>query len=91
MISFFGVVIPVCAPRSGHPAEGTSDAAKAIPAALAGLDLPESVWGRVRLMVTNSGKPYVYQGMVCADVAERMAEAMRAPAEAEAVKQGRAV
>jgi hypothetical protein len=42
-------------------------------------------------MVTNSGKPYVYQGMVRADVAERMAEAIRAPVDAEAVEQVRAV
>ncbi|MDG9720463.1 hypothetical protein [Streptomyces sp. DH24] len=33
-------------------------------------------------MVTHSGKPYVHLGMVRADVAEKMAEAMRTPAEA---------
>ncbi|MEU8849045.1 hypothetical protein AB0C70_22975 [Streptomyces sp. NPDC048564] len=59
-----------------------TDAAEAIRAALAVLGLPERVWGGVRPMVTHSGKPYVHLGMVRADVAERMAEAMRAPAEA---------
>ncbi|MDO0911113.1 hypothetical protein QQM39_09680 [Streptomyces sp. DT2A-34] len=72
VISFFGVVIPVCAPLRGHPAEGTSDAAEAIWAALAGLGLPERVWGSVRPMVTHSGTFH-------ADAAEEMAEAMQAP------------
>ncbi|MDX3641419.1 hypothetical protein [Streptomyces sp. MB09-02B] len=57
-----------------------TDAAEAIREALAGLGLPESVWGGVRPMVTHSGKPYVHLGMVRAAVAERMAEAMRTPA-----------
>lgn len=56
-------------------------AAEAIRAALVGLGLPERVWGSVRPMVTHSGKPYVHLGMVRADAAERMAEAMRSPAE----------
>jgi hypothetical protein len=55
-----------------------TDAAEAIREALAGLSLPESVWGSVRPMVTHSGKPYVHLGMVRAGVAERMAEAMKA-------------
>ncbi|MET9813897.1 hypothetical protein [Streptomyces sp. NPDC006355] len=54
-----------------------TDAAEAIREALAGLDLPESVWGGVRPMVTHSGKPYVHLGMVRADAAEKMAEAMQ--------------
>lgn len=54
-----------------------TDAAEAIRAALASLGLPESVWGSVRPMVTHSGKPYVHLGMVRADVAEKVAEAMR--------------
>ncbi|MDO0937393.1 hypothetical protein QQY66_38815 [Streptomyces sp. DG2A-72] len=58
-----------------------TEAAEAIRAALAGLGLPESVWGSVRPMVTHSGKPYVHLGMVRAEAAARMAEAMRAPAE----------
>ncbi|WP_244207197.1 hypothetical protein [Streptomyces swartbergensis] len=58
-----------------------TDAAEAIREALAGLGLPESVWGSVRPMVTRSGKPYVHLGMVRADAAEKMAEAMRIPAE----------
>jgi hypothetical protein len=60
--------------RDGRKA--ATNAAEAIRAALAGLGLPESVWGSVRPMVTNSGKPYVHIGMVRADVAERMAEAI---------------
>ncbi|MFJ4562360.1 hypothetical protein ACIP4U_01285 [Streptomyces caelestis] len=64
-----------------------TDAAEAIRAALAGLGLPESVWGGVRPMVTHSGKPYVHLGMVRADAAGRMAEAMRASVSAaEAVE-----
>ncbi len=63
------------------------EAAEAIRDALTSLGLPESVGGGVRPMVTHSGKPYVHLGMVRADVAARMAEAMRAPA--EAVEQGR--
>ncbi|WP_328408797.1 hypothetical protein OG542_05805 [Streptomyces violaceus] len=55
-----------------------TDAAEAIRGALAGLGLPERVWGSVRPMVTHSGKPYVHLGMVVrADVAEKIAEAMR--------------
>ena len=55
-----------------------TDAAEAIREALAGLGLPESVWGSVRPMVTRSGKPYIHLGMVRAEVAEKMAEAMQA-------------
>ncbi|MER5223298.1 hypothetical protein [Streptomyces flaveus] len=58
-----------------------TDAAEAIRAALAGLGLPERVWGSVRPMVTHRGQPYVHLGMVRADSTEKMAEAMRAPAE----------
>jgi hypothetical protein len=66
--------------RDGH--REATEAAEAIRAALAGLGLPERVWGSVRPMVTHSGKPYVHLGMVRADAAERMAEAMRTPAQA---------
>lgn len=65
--------------RDGRRA--ASNAAEAIRAALAGLGLPESVWGSVRPMVTHSGKPYVHLGMVRADVAEKMAEALQAAVE----------
>lgn len=58
-----------------------TEAAELIRAALASLGLPERVWGSVRPMVTHSGKPYVHLGMVRADAAERMAEAMRTPVE----------
>jgi hypothetical protein len=73
------VTIDVQTYRDGR--KEATDAAEAIRAALAGLGLPESVWGSVRPMVTRSGKPYVHLGMVRADVAERMAEAMRTPTE----------
>ncbi|MEV1083609.1 hypothetical protein AB0I98_36230 [Streptomyces sp. NPDC050211] len=63
-----------------------TDAAEAIRAALVGLGLPESVWGSVRPMVTHSGKPYVHLGMIRADAAERIAEAMGTPAEPEPVE-----
>ncbi|MDT9694733.1 hypothetical protein [Streptomyces sp. P17] len=59
-----------------------TEAAEAVRAALAALGLPERVWGSVRPMVTHKGSPYVHIGMVRADAAEKMAEAMRAPAEA---------
>ncbi|WP_327373180.1 hypothetical protein OG393_04100 [Streptomyces sp. NBC_01216] len=58
--------------------EAAANAAEAIRAALVGLGLPERVWGSVRPMVTHSGKPYVHLGMVRADAAERIAEAIRA-------------
>ncbi|MDO0938652.1 hypothetical protein QQY66_45640 [Streptomyces sp. DG2A-72] len=70
--------------RDGRKA--ASAASEAIREALAGLGLPESVWGSVRPMVTHSGTAYVHLGMVRADVAERMAEAMQAPAEPEPVE-----
>ncbi|QOV37653.1 hypothetical protein IM697_04270 [Streptomyces ferrugineus] len=54
-------------------------AAEALRAALAALGVPESVWGTVRPMVTHKGTPYVHVGMVRAEVAEQIAEAMRTP------------
>ncbi|MBV1947398.1 MULTISPECIES: hypothetical protein [Streptomyces] len=62
--------------------QAADDAAEAIRTALAGLGLPERVWGGVRPMVTHSGKPYVHLGMVRAEVAKRIAEAMQASASA---------
>jgi hypothetical protein len=56
-----------------------ADAAGAIREALATLGLPESVWRSVRPMVTHSGSPYVHLGMIRADAAEKIAEAMRTP------------
>ncbi|APY85235.1 hypothetical protein DCW30_23375 [Streptomyces alfalfae] len=61
--------------RDGRKA--ATDAAEAIRAALVGLGLPERVWGSVRPMVTHSGKPYVHLGMVRAEAAEKIAEAIR--------------
>ncbi|MGX9873345.1 hypothetical protein ACWIG2_08180 [Streptomyces cellulosae] len=55
------------------------EAAEALRAALAALGAPESVWGTVRPVVTHKGTGYVHLGMVRADVAEQMAEAMTAP------------
>ncbi|MGV9273928.1 hypothetical protein [Streptomyces griseosporeus] len=66
--------------RDGRKASTAT--ADAIRQALAALGLPESVWGNVRPRVIHSGKPYVHLGMVRADVAKRMAGAMRTPAEA---------
>ncbi|MBP5910669.1 hypothetical protein F3K40_43085 [Streptomyces sp. LBUM 1478] len=63
--------------RGGH--KQATDAAEAIRIALAGLGLPESVWGSMRPMVTHPGKPYVHLGMVRPDAAERTAEAKQAP------------
>ncbi|WP_405609053.1 hypothetical protein [Streptomyces sp. NBC_00076] len=58
------------------------DAAEALREALAALGLPERVWSSVRPMVTHSGNAYVHLGMVRADAAVKMAEAMQAAAEA---------
>lgn len=44
-----------------------TDAAEAIRVALAGLGLPENVWGSVRPMVAHGGRPYVHLGMIRAD------------------------
>lgn len=54
-----------------------ADAAEAIRSALGDLGFPESVWRGIRPLVTHRGSPYVHLGMVRADVAERMAEAMQ--------------
>ncbi|GGZ22876.1 hypothetical protein GCM10010327_62210 [Streptomyces nitrosporeus] len=59
-------------PQRGHGRGGSH------PRSAAGLGLPERVWGSVRPMVTRSGKPYVHLGIVRAEVAERIAEAIRA-------------
>ncbi|GAA4942252.1 hypothetical protein GCM10023238_05120 [Streptomyces heliomycini] len=55
------------------------EATEALRAALAALGAPESVWGAVRPVVTHKGTAYVHVGMVRADVAEKMTEAMGAP------------
>ncbi|MDQ1044301.1 hypothetical protein QFZ76_002537 [Streptomyces sp. V4I2] len=55
------------------------EATEALRGALAALGVPESVWSTVRPMVTHKGAAYVHVGMVRADVAEQMAEAMRTP------------
>ncbi|MFQ6145443.1 hypothetical protein ACLMNJ_20550 [Streptomyces seoulensis] len=62
---------------NGQGGERAAAAAEAILKALIALGLPEDIRGGVRPMVTRGGKAYVYLGLVRADVAERMAEAMR--------------
>ncbi|HBF80117.1 MAG TPA: hypothetical protein DD420_09360 [Streptomyces sp.] len=54
-----------------------TDAAESIRAALAALGVPESAWGGVRPMVTQTGRPYVDLGTLRADVVEQVAEALR--------------
>lgn len=53
------------------------EAAEAVRNALAGLGLDESVWRTVRPMVTHSGKPYVHFGMLRADIAAKVARAIK--------------
>ncbi|MFF4498232.1 hypothetical protein [Streptomyces sp. NPDC001546] len=53
-------------------------AAEAIRSALAALGFPESVWRGIRPVVTHKGSPYVHLGIMRADVAEKIAGAMRA-------------
>ncbi len=53
------------------------EAAETLRSALAALGLPESVWGSVRPTVTHKGAAYVLVGMVRAEAAERIAEAVR--------------
>ncbi len=62
--------------RDGHMT--AEQATSALRDALAALGLPERAWEALRPVVTYNGTPYVHMGMVRADVAERMAEAMRA-------------
>ncbi|WP_217575373.1 hypothetical protein [Streptomyces sp. GbtcB7] len=54
-----------------------ADAAEAIRAALVSLGIPESVWGTIRPVVAHKGSSYVHLGVVRADAAKKMAEAMR--------------
>jgi predicted PhzF superfamily epimerase YddE/YHI9 len=65
--------------RAGR--QKATEAAEAIREALAALGLPERVWASVRPLVTHTGKPYVHIGMIRADAAEKMSEAMRTPAD----------
>ncbi|MEW1546026.1 hypothetical protein [Streptomyces tsukubensis] len=53
------------------------DATEAIRAAMAAIGLPEAFWSSLRPVVTHSGKSYVNVGMVPAEAAEQIAEAMR--------------
>ncbi|OII67704.1 hypothetical protein BJP39_06385 [Streptomyces sp. CC77] len=63
--------------------ERAVDAAEAVRVALAALGLPENVWRGVRPVVTHKGTAYVHVGMVSADAAERLAEAVRPSASAD--------
>lgn len=58
-----------------------TDATDAIRAALAALGVPEATWSTVMPAVTHSGQAYVNLGMIPADAAEQLAEALRSPAE----------
>ncbi|EGJ73547.1 MULTISPECIES: hypothetical protein [unclassified Streptomyces] len=63
--------------RDGHKA--AAEAAEALRGAFADLGLPERVWASLRpLVADDSGNPYVYLGLVRAEVAQRIAEAVRA-------------
>ncbi|MGV9312795.1 L-seryl-tRNA selenium transferase [Streptomyces sp. NPDC003691] len=44
---------------------------------MAAIGLPETFWSSLRPVVTHSGKSYVNVGMVPADAAEQIAEAIR--------------
>lgn len=54
-----------------------TDASEAIRAALAASGVPEAAWSGVRPVVTKTGRPYVELGTVQADLAERIAQALR--------------
>lgn len=53
------------------------DATEAVREAFDALGVPEFVCGQLRPWVTHTGKPYVNLGMVPAEYAERLAEALR--------------
>ncbi|WP_371676133.1 hypothetical protein [Streptomyces sp. NBC_01276] len=55
------------------------DAREALVAALAALDVPEATRNTVRPVVSRDGTPCVHLGPIPADVAERLAEALRMP------------
>ncbi|MDQ0793736.1 hypothetical protein QFZ58_002224 [Streptomyces sp. B1I3] len=52
------------------------DASDGLQTALAAVGVPESARSTVRPVVTHKGVPYVHVGMVRAEVAEQIAEAM---------------
>lgn len=54
-------------------------ATRALEQALAGLGAPERQYRQIRSAVTASGKPYVYLGLVTAELAEKIAEALGRP------------
>ncbi|MFF1657760.1 hypothetical protein [Streptomyces sp. NPDC058255] len=54
-----------------------TDASEAVRKAMASLGIPESIWGTIRPVVTHKGSSYVHLGVVRADAAKTMAEAMR--------------
>ncbi|WP_432074470.1 hypothetical protein [Streptomyces wuyuanensis] len=55
------------------------EATRALEQALADLGLPERQYRHIRSAVTASGKPYVYLGLVTAELAEKIAEALGRP------------
>ncbi|MFD8980150.1 hypothetical protein [Streptomyces sp. NPDC059564] len=58
-----------------------TNATEAIRAALTALGIPEAAWSTVLPVVTHSGQAYVNLGMIRAEAAEQLAEALRSPAE----------
>ncbi|MGW1882999.1 hypothetical protein [Streptomyces sp. NPDC001970] len=60
--------------RDGRTVAG--DATSALIHALAELGIPERQYRHARPVVTCSGRPYVYLGLVPAEVVERIAEAL---------------
>ncbi|GCB49102.1 hypothetical protein [Streptomyces sp. NL15-2K] len=60
-------------------------ATNALREALAALDLPERVQRHLRPMVTHQGAPFVHVGMLSAEHAEQIVEALRIASEARSL------
>ncbi|MDI9886350.1 hypothetical protein QMZ92_18700 [Streptomyces sp. HNM0645] len=64
----------------GQPASAAGGCeSRAIERALDRLGVPEHQYRQIRSAVTASGKPYVYLGLVTAELAEKIAEALGRP------------
>jgi hypothetical protein len=64
-----------------HSRSRADDATEALREALAALGISARMLERLRPMVTHSGKPLVHVGILGAEHAEQIAEALRAAAE----------